>query len=68
MKGNDPPPRLAISMPNIRQASAVPDSNSPSASNGVFVGSRISSMKNVTSTMPSTPIGTLMKKIHRQDR
>ena len=64
----DPAPRAAISIPNIRQASAVPDSTSPTTSNAVFAGSRISSMNRVTSRMPTRPIGTLMKKIQRQEK
>ena len=64
----DPTPRAAVSRPNVRQHSATPDSTIPNTSSGPTSGSRISSMKRVVSTMPSRPIGTLMRKIQRQDR
>ena len=56
----EPTPRLATSIPNIRQASAVPDRIRPRRSNLVRTGSFISSMKIVTRAMPARPIGTLM--------
>ena len=57
---SEPTPRLAISIPNIRQDSAMPENSKPTQSKSPRAGSRTSSMNSVTSTMPSMPIGTLM--------
>ena len=61
-------PRPAVSNPNIRHASASADSTSPIPSSRPGDASRTSGTYSVTSTIPSTPMGTLMSKIQRQSQ
>ena len=59
-------PRATVSSPNMRHESDTPDNSSPAKSNRLGPVSRALPMKRRDNAMPRRPIGTLMKKIHRQ--
>ena len=60
--------RPSVEKPNIASASPSPASAKPTPVERPAVGSRMSGMKRLASTMPSTPIGRLIRKIQRQSK